>query len=160
MGSMARLLRGFTVWWTFACWLGASRAFKRRRRTHGHTAGSAPRWSAILLVVMSAYEELREEVRLYLAGQQPLMRLREWVEAHVEDVSASDDERLRELDSDVWDALSEGDTGVLTGEGVRRRLAAALAARLDDPLEGLLAGAGMSHSDEGAFRRDLAERSG
>ena len=89
---------------------------------------------------MSTYEELREEVRLYLAGQQPLMRLREWVETHVEDVAASDDDLLRELDSDVWDALSEGDSGVLTGEGVCQRLAAALAARMDDPLEGLLTG--------------------
>ena len=68
-------------------------------------------------------EQLRDAVRRVVAGG-PLRPLREWVEAYDAPISACPDPTLRELLSDVWAVLSEGDLGELDDRGVRARLAA------------------------------------
>ncbi len=71
---------------------------------------------------MAAYDLLSSEVARFLAAGR-LLPLRECVEAYNEPVSASDDARFRELYSDVWSLVSEGDLGDRSERDIRRALA-------------------------------------
>jgi hypothetical protein len=62
------------------------------------------------------------EIRRYLARGQSLTRVREWLEAHVAEVSASDDDGLRDLDDLAWSLISECDEGVRTESEVWQAL--------------------------------------
>ncbi len=88
----------------------------------------------MLVVVMNLLEALRDQVRLYLRGQQSLLGLREWLERHDDEVAASGDESLREFDAAVWTMLSEGDLGTLTEHQVRSGLQGELPGEPSDPV--------------------------
>lgn len=74
---------------------------------------------------MDLAAELREHVCQYVAGDEPLLRLREWLEAH-DDVSASTDETLRDLNADAWAVISEMDCLELDEARAREILRASL----------------------------------
>jgi hypothetical protein len=74
---------------------------------------------------MALRDELQDLIRCYLARRAPLMHVREWLEAHVTDVSLSSDDELKCLDDLAWSLISEADQGTRTDTEIRAALALA-----------------------------------
>lgn len=60
---------------------------------------------------MSLAQELEALTRSYLVGRTSLEDVRQWLVAHAQDVVDAEDQRLDELDGELWLLISEFDRG-------------------------------------------------
>lgn len=78
---------------------------------------------------MSLLRELQCTVADVAAGSQPMTNLRSWLEDHVDDVLATDDASLSELEGLAWTLLGELDRGDRDEASVRAELGGVLSLR-------------------------------
>lgn len=76
---------------------------------------------------MTLYSELQTLVAEFSRGTHSVADLRSWLEDHVDEVIASDDERLAELDGLAWTLIGELDRGDRDEASVRSELGAVAA---------------------------------
>ena len=72
-------------------------------------------------------QELRDRIQAYVAGQNSLDDLRDWLAEFAQDVADSDDAEVRELSGEAWVLMSEFDRGHRADDAVRHALAEYLA---------------------------------
>ena len=73
---------------------------------------------------MSLCTELQGVILGFARGARPVADLRSWLEDHVDDVLASDDRALADLDGLAWTLLGELDRGDRDEASVRAELGA------------------------------------
>ena len=78
---------------------------------------------------MTLYSELRSLVAELTLGTRPVADLRTWLEDHVDEVIAADDDRLTALDGLAWTLLGELDRGDRDESSVRSELGAVASSR-------------------------------
>jgi hypothetical protein len=76
-------------------------------------------------IVVSHSDELEQQLRLYLAGEQSIRALNDWLDDHAQQIADSDDAELRRLAGRVWNLISQHDLGS-SEEYVRHEVIAAL----------------------------------
>jgi hypothetical protein len=78
---------------------------------------------------VTLYSELQSLVVDLARGTRPIKDLRSWLEDHVDDVLATDDQRLSDLDGLAWTLLGELDRGDRDEASVRSELGAVASLR-------------------------------